>query len=83
MIPMETCLRCGRPIHGAQFEIDGQPIHSTCRTYEDAWHVKRRSPEVVRLRAAGAVLLRHIYESGIAYDNPEVEAALAVFANRA
>jgi hypothetical protein len=35
---------------------------------------------VLDLRRAGAVLLRHIYESGIAYDNPEVEGALAVFA---
>ena len=33
-----------------------------------------------RLQKAGAVLLRVIYDSGVAYDNPEVEAALAVFA---
>ena len=34
-----------------------------------------------RYREAGAVLLRAIYESGIAYNDPEIASALAVFAD--
>lgn len=36
--------------------------------------------EVERLRDAGAVLLRAVYASGIAYRDTEIAAALAAFA---
>lgn len=42
--------------------------------------VRELRADVVRLRDAGAVLLRAVYASGIAYRDTEIAAALAAFA---
>lgn len=54
------------------------------------WHtgnitafIESRLDERANLRAAGAVLLRAIYESGMPHGDPEIAEALAVFAEQA
>jgi hypothetical protein len=59
------------------------PQNQRPATVQDLEALGYLAPEAVeKLRAAGAALLRWIYEGGLAYDNPEIEAALKAFADK-
>ena len=77
-IPGENVVALCNYLAETEFEVDCQTLTvQSAKEVAEAFRVRAEKAE-----AAGAVLLRHIYESGIAYDNTEVEAALAVFASQ-